>query len=326
MNFVRGFVASLLVLVGCLVAITAVPVRWADGQLQTDAYGTTVAPLLQDRELQRLLANAAFDAADEKGYAVPPRWKDRVHTQMATILATPEARQIWLDANLAARDLVVDGTGTKIVVDTGDLIDYVRKRLRAHGITLPRAPAEADTRLTLVDSPQIAQARESVNQLGTLAGVLPVAALGVLGLAILSARRRFVTLAAAGCAVALGMGGAMVALDVGKDQLLGNSAVAADEVTGTLVAAVYEAFGNSLRADLFGVLIAAVVLGVAGVAGAIVVPLLRRRSGAAQRPDGPWEDGAPMQPGYEQPYAQQRHQQAPYESQRPYSEPGRGRP
>ncbi|TDD14595.1 hypothetical protein [Nonomuraea diastatica] len=330
MRFVRAFFAGLLVLVGCIVAITAVPVRWADGQLQTDAYGNTVAPLLQDRELQRLLANTAFDAANEKGYAVPRQWKDRVHTQMATILATAEARQIWLDANLAARDLVVDGTGTKIVVDTGDLIDYVRQRLKAHGINVPRAPSEADTRLTLVDSPEIAQARESVNLLHTLAGVLPVTALGVLGLAVLIARRRFVTLASAGFAVALGMGGAMFALDAGKDQLLSNSAFAADEVTGALVTAVYDAFGNSLRADLFGALIAAVVAGAAGVALAIVVPLLRRRSGAAEHAADqrhePRGDGAPMRPGYEQPYAQQQHPSAPYASQQSYSESSRRQP
>ncbi|MEV0611992.1 hypothetical protein AB0I81_01640 [Nonomuraea sp. NPDC050404] len=286
-------------------AIVAVPARWADGQLQSDAYGSTVAPLLQDRELQRLLANTAFDAAGEKGYAVPRRWKDRIHTQMATILATDEARRIWLDANLAARDLVVDGTGSKIVVDTGDLIDYVRKRLKAHGISTPRAPSEADTRLTLVDSPQIAQARESVSLLNTLAGVLPLTALGVLALAVLIARRRFVTLAAAGFAIALGMGGAMLALNFGKEQLLANSAITANKVTGTLVAAVYDAFGNSLRADLSGALIAAVVVGAVGVALAIVIPLLRRRSGTAEhsadRPHEPHWDDAPMRPGYDRP-------------------------
>ncbi|NBE94195.1 hypothetical protein FE391_10680 [Nonomuraea sp. KC401] len=288
------------VLVGCLVAVAAVPVRWADGQLQTDAYATTVAPLLQDRELQRLLANTAFDAADAKGYAVPRRWKDRVRTQMATILATPQARQTWLDANLAGRDLVVDGTGSTIVVDTGDLIGYVRERLKALGVNLPRTPSEADTKLTLADSPQIAQVRESVRLLHTLAGVLPVAALGALALAVLVARRRFVTLASAGFAVALGMGGAMVALGIGRDRLLGSSALAAGEATGTLAASVYDAFGNSLRADLLTALVAAAVVGAAGVAATIVVPLLRRRSGEADPPPGARAYAVPAQAGYEQ--------------------------
>ncbi|TDE46485.1 hypothetical protein E1295_23320 [Nonomuraea mesophila] len=308
MRFVRGFVAVLSVVVGCLAAVAAVPVRWADGQLQTDAYATTVAPLLQDQELQRLLANTAFDAAGAKGYAVPRRWKDRVHTEMATILATPQARQLWLDANLAARDLVVDGTGSTIVVDTGDLIGYVRERLKALGVALPRTPSQADTELTLADSPQIAQVRESVRLLHTLAVVLPLAALGALALAVLVARRRFATLASAGFAVALGMGGAMVALGIGRDRLLGTGALAADEATGALAAAVYGAFGGSLRADLLTALVAAAVVGAAGVAAALVVPLLRRRSGAADPPPGTEAYGvaheAPAQAGYGQPYGQ----------------------
>lgn len=248
-------------MLGCLMAMAAVLVRWADAQLHTDAYAEAVGPLLQRPEVKSLILEAVSDALDATGREVPPQVERMVEGQVDAFVETPLAAELWREATVTARDTVVEGSGGQVTVNVDDLAQELRQQLARRGIDIP-APPETSANVVLMDSPAVAQIREMADLAGRLAPVLPIVAAGLLLLAVLVAPRRWPAVAACGFAVALGMGVLLAILP-----LVENFAVAEleDERTQSIVVPVYQAFAASLRSDLLWVLVPALVVGLLGL-------------------------------------------------------------
>jgi hypothetical protein len=266
----RGALSGLLVLLACVVAVAVVPVRWLDAQLHTDAYAETVRPLPRDPQMQRAISDRLAEAIASSGQEVPPVVARTIQSKVPVMLNTPEAGEIWVTANMTARDALLDGSGATVTVDIDELIAILSDRLRAEGVDVPAELPAHSSRVVLVDSPAVARAREAAELTATLAQALPLVAGGLLLLALLISGRRLRTLAFAGIGVAVVALAEIFALNLGRDRYL---ATVKNDTSRALLDAVAQAFARSLRADLLVMLL--VALGAA--AGGILLRLLLTR-------------------------------------------------
>lgn len=267
--------SGLLVVLGCVTAMAAVLVRWADAQLHTDAYAEAVGPLLQRPEVKSLIREAVSDALDATGRDVPPVIERTVEKQVDRFVETSLAAELWREATVGARDAVLEGSGSQVTVNVDDIAAELRRRLAERGIDIP-APPESRANVVVMDSPAVARLREAADLTRRLAPVLPIAAGALLLLAVLVAPRKWPAVAASGFGVAVGMGVLLAILP-----LVEAFAVAEleDERTRTIVVPIYQAFAASLRSDLLWVLVPALVVGVVGLVLAAVT-----RNEKAERP------------------------------------------
>jgi hypothetical protein len=284
---VRGAISSLLVLLACAVAVAVVPVRWLDAQLHTDAYAETVRPLPRDPEVQRAIIGRVTEAMESSGQEIPPEVTSTIESKVPVVLNTPEATEIWVRSNLAARDALLRGDGGQVTVDIDELIETLSDRLRAEGVEVPAELPEHSTRVVLVDTPAVARAREGSQLTATLAPALPLAAGGLLLLALLVSARRPRTLALAGIGVSVVALVEILALQVGRDRYL---ATVDDATSRALLEAVVQAFSRSMRSDLLVMLLAAAAVAVGGIVLGI---LTRRRDHDVDPEMPPTPDGRP---------------------------------
>ncbi|GAB3411255.1 hypothetical protein [Flindersiella endophytica] len=328
----RGLISGLLLFLGCVTALAAVPVRWADQQIHSDNYADTIRPLVKNPELQSALADLLLETAEDKtGQKLPPQAQAVVKTQVATVMNTPEATDLWVQANVTARDAVVNGTGNQVAVDVnqlaGELRGPVEEKLKPYNVSLPELPASAG-KIVLVDDPAVGQARETIQQIQQLASILPWVAIGLLAAAVAVSARRGRSLVAAGFGI-----GIPALIGVLVLTLAGASVAAAfgDSQTQPFILALGDAFVGSLRADLLWLLVACALAIVGGFVLSAVTSRRGEREDPAYGPDyDDYEAGPPpYQPqpyqqaqGYGQPqYPQQQYppQPQPYPGQQqPY--------
>lgn len=267
----RRVLAGLLVFVGCVATLAAVPLRWADQQVRSDSYAETIRPLVREPEVQAAMSDLVLDAVASSGRELPPRANALIENQVAAFMRTPAATELWETANLSARDAIVDGTDNRITVDVADLAERLREPLRDQGVPVPRELPSRSMRIVLAESPAVGQARETIDLVSTLAGVLPVLAVGLLGLALVVSPRRGGTLAAAGFGVGVPTLAFVLVLTLAEGAAV---ASVGNEQTRPFVLALYQAFAGSLRADLLWLLLGSALAAVGGIVLALVT---RRR-------------------------------------------------
>jgi hypothetical protein len=228
-RWTAGVVVLLLAAVLGGVAVIATYVR--DQVLDTNSYVSNVAPLSSDPQVQDALAarlsNVIVTQANLAGIAnnlatrlvqqgAPQRTTDLVQPLVQGItsfldntirsyLATPEFQRIWEDANRSAHTGVVavltgerqqgsavSSTGTTVTVDLGQILDRVKQRLAARGLTFVQRIPSVSIPYTLVDSPKLPKIRAWVRAFNSIALWLPWVAvvLFVAGFLITPNRRR----------------------------------------------------------------------------------------------------------------------------------------
>lgn len=317
---VRGLISGLLLFLGCVTALAAVPVRWADQQIHSDNYADTIRPLVKNPELQSALAELLIETAQDKtGQELPPQAQAVVKTQVAAVMNTPEASDIWVRANVTARDAVVNGTGNQVAVDVnqlaGELRGPVEEKLKPYNVTLPELPA-SEGKIVLVDDPAVGQARQTIEQIQQLASILPWVAIGLLVAAVAISPRRGRSLVAAGFGI-----GIPALIGVLVLTLAGASVASAfgDTQTQPFILALGDAFVGSLRADLIWLLVACAL---AIVGGFVLSAVTGRRRDDDQGYDSGYDDGyasgpepygayPPPSPYDQQPRPQYQPQQYP---------------
>jgi hypothetical protein len=217
-----------------------------------------------------MVADLVLEAAASYGRELPPEANGLIENQVATFMSTPAATELWVTANLAARDAVLDGTGNQVSIDVERLADQLREPLREQGVPVPRDLPVQATRIVLAESPAVGQARETVELMSLLAGVLPVVAVGSLALALLVSPRRGRTLAAIGFGIGIPALVFVLVLTVAEPPALDS---VGNEQTRPFIVALYQAFAQSLRADLLWLLLASA----AAAGGGIVLAIVSRR-------------------------------------------------
>ncbi|MEQ7124421.1 hypothetical protein ABN034_07840 [Actinopolymorpha sp. B11F2] len=162
-----------------------------------------------------------------------------IQSKVPVVLGTPEAAEIWVAANLAARDALLSGNGGKVAVDIDELVAILSERLRAEGVDVPADLPAHSSRVVLVASPAVARAREGSQLTTMLARALPLVAGALLLLALLISARRFRTLAIAGIGVSVVALVEILAVRLGRDRYL---ATVDDDTSRALLDAVAQAF------------------------------------------------------------------------------------
>lgn len=283
----RTALAGILLVLGCLAVAGAVPAMWAKQQFTGERYLSTVRPLVKEpavqdavsvrvtSELRRALdiqgmvdrgLGAAQLAgvpdsvlADLRGVLEPA---DAAVTALAekeicTALDSPAAERVWLDANRSARNAIVRGDRTEVVVDLTPLVEQVRRQLVAQGLTVASRVELGSPKLVLVRAESLERARVRYEQLASLAVALPVVAGALLVLAFLVARRRRRLLQLAGLGVSLAMVGLLVVPELYHDEAV--ASFGTQEPSRAIATELYDALAGSLRTTTLWVLAGAVL-------------------------------------------------------------------
>ncbi|MFE9661717.1 hypothetical protein [Streptomyces sp. NPDC005955] len=245
---VRSFFAALLITVGCVLAPLSVLSSWAADEVgNTDRYVATVAPLASDPDVQEAVADrvttALMDHLDltallsEAAPADRPRLEKAlgrlggalegavqsfVHDKALAVARSDAFAQVWTEANRRAHDSVdkaltgsgggaVHLTDDAVTVDLGPVVDRVKQRLVADGLTVAGKIPEVHTELTVARSEDIGKVRVWFRVLQVAGDWLPVIAAVLVAGGVLLARRRRRALVAG----ALGVAFAVAVLGVG---------------------------------------------------------------------------------------------------------------
>jgi hypothetical protein len=242
----RTSVVVLLVL-ACVLAPIAGTSIWLKNQVtNTDRYVRTVKPLASNPAIQSTIADdvtkALFTRVDVQARAqaaLPPRAKFlaaplgaqlKSYTRSVTLrfLESNQFQSLWENVQRRAHSRLVKvltgqgkvkTTNGKVVLDLTPIIEKVKEKLAARGITLPKrfSPGAAGTTIELIDSKNLQKAQQGVKLLKTVAIALPLIVLALLAAAIGLSRRRRRTLLQASLGIAFSMIVLGALLTVGRE-------------------------------------------------------------------------------------------------------------
>ncbi len=248
----RSFVAWLLIVLGCLCAISGTAALWMKvTALDTDTFVGTVAPLIQNDAVAKAVSAEAvqilLEQEDVQGKiegVLPSELQflaepatggvEAVLEKVAEeILKSGAFQAVWRETLRQAHATavaVLTGDGEvkvtrqgEVVLDLNDLVNELKDRLVSEGVEELEDVRidEEDASVVLFTSDELGAAKTAVDILELLAWVLPVLALVFFAGAILIAWDRRAIVMGAGAALALTMALELVLLAVSKSQLLG---------------------------------------------------------------------------------------------------------
>jgi hypothetical protein len=288
----KSWLRKVLLVVFSLCLALSVLTLWVRIQIDnTDRFVRTVEPVAADAAIQESVVVALTDRfsarlseaqtretlVDRQGYLAAPinaLLSDYVEETVRSVVTSEEFQQFWADARRAIHprvSAILTGSDTEnmtsaagtVTVDLAPLVDAVQVRLNERGLDIfnaaPSGPA--DTTITLVDSPELAEVQGLVDVLVTLAVVFPIVALIALcGYLWLSPRRRS-GIICAGLAVAMSMVVLLVLFSAARWRYLDGVSTDVDRAAA---AAFFDIVGRYLRWAIR--LLALLGLVIAGVA------------------------------------------------------------
>ena len=282
--------------------------------LDTDRYVATVAPLASDPAVQNAVATRVTDelvqqldletltrdaltALTDNAPRVPEaivglapvlanQANGFIGDQVTRFVRSDAFANLWVQANRAAHNNVVavltGGSGRAltatadgaVVLNLGPVVDAVKQRLVARGLSFASNIPQVSTTITVFQSNDIAKAQRWTRAFDRIATWLPWIALllaaAAVGVAPRGSRRRAVVIVASAVALAmivLGLG-----ITIGRAVYLG--AVPSDVLPPSATSVVFDTVVQPLRSSLRFVLVVALVVAIASF---LVGP-----SGAAQ--------------------------------------------
>jgi len=204
----KRWTARALLISFCVGIALSVVSIWMRNQINdTDRYMRTVGPLASDPAIQEAVVTGVttrfssfLDEAatrdtltDRQRYLAAPLTlllTNFVEDTVRSIVTSDEFPQYWTRANELAHPMVsavltgegsenVSTAGGRITLDLTPLVEAVKTRLRDRGVDFfDRIPGDQlDPQITIVDSPELANAQDWVDVLDALAYVLPILSL-----------------------------------------------------------------------------------------------------------------------------------------------------
>jgi hypothetical protein len=277
----RSIAAAVCVVLAVLLTTPAAIAYWGQRTLNdSERYLDTVGPLVESPEVQEAIATTVIDAIEAQvdveailnqvfaGVITDrPRLQQLVgplagavngliESQVRQFVASDEFADIWVRVNTRTQQGLVrvlkgEETGAvslqgdQVVLDVSEVIDQVKARLVARGLTIvENVPIpDVDKQIVLLDAPQLKQARTIYAFANPVARWLiwVVAALYLAGL-LLSRRRARMT-------VIIGLGLAANALLVALALSIGRQ-LFIDQLTGTVFGPASSVFYDTLLAYL----------------------------------------------------------------------------
>jgi hypothetical protein len=247
----RAPVASVLIVIGCVLAPVSVLGVWTANQVSdTSRYVANVEPLVHDPAIQNALTDKLTNAitsrldvtglTDQAASALSSRGLTRVggllktfgpsiassvagfiHGQIHKIVTGPRFARAWVQANtvmhqqlvkaLSGRGGAVSVSNGQVVIDLAPFINIVKRDLAAHGFTLVNSLPAIHPTLTLFSAKYLVKAQTGYRLINDLKIVLPILTLLLLAAGVYIARGHRRALIGAG----LGFAASMLVLGAG---------------------------------------------------------------------------------------------------------------
>ena len=298
----RGPVAVLLIVVGCIMAPISVLSVWTANQVSnSDRYVANVAPLINEPAVQRALIDkisaAVSSQVDAKGVAsrAATQLSSRGLTRLSALLSNfsgsiagavdgfiystvakavsgPAMASLWVRGNRAAHTQLVNAlaghnsalsvSNDKVVLSLGPLINKVKARLSARGLTLVDSLPPINPTFPLFSAKYLVKAQSLYRALTTLKWVLPLLTLALLAAGVYVARRHRRALVGSGLGLAASMLVLGAALAIVRAVYL--SKVPGSVLPADAAAVVFDTFVRFIRQGLRVLLVLGLVVALAG--------------------------------------------------------------
>jgi hypothetical protein len=298
----RGPVATVLIVLGCVLAPVSVLAVWSANQVSnTSRYVENVAPLISDPAVRGAITDKVStqitDKLNVQGVAktaaaqLSQRGLTRlgallstfsgsiasgvgglIHSAVAKIVASPVVKNIWIQGNrightqlvraLSGQSSSLTTSNGKVVLGLGPFIDQVKHRLAARGLTLVDKLPYINPTIPLFDAKYLVRARSLYNALTTLKWALPLITLVLLAAGVYVARRHRRALIGAG----LGVAGSMLVLGIGIAvvRTIYLNKVPSSVLPADAAAVVFDTIVRFIRQGLRVVLVLGLVVALAG--------------------------------------------------------------
>lgn len=244
----RGPVATVLIVLGCVLAPISVVSVWAANQVSnTSRYVENVSPLITEPAVRNGLTDKISTAVtkeiDVQGVtkqaaaqlsargltklgsllsdfsgSIASGVAGFIHSAVAKIVASPQVTRLWIQGNRIVHQqlvLALEGKKSAITVSNGQvviglapIIDQVKHKLSARGLTIVNKLPPINPTFSLFSAKYLVKAQSLYRLLTTLKWVLPILALVCLAAGVYVARRHRRALIGAG----LGLAAAMLVL------------------------------------------------------------------------------------------------------------------
>jgi hypothetical protein len=247
----RGPVSILLIVLGCILAPVSVLAVWTSNQVSnTDRYVANVSPLIREPAVKGALTDTITTAVTNQIHvqsfakqaaaeltkhgltrlgalisnfsgSIASGVAGLIHTVVAKVVNSQAVATLWVNGNrFAHAELVKALSGQpgalsvsngKVVIGLGPVIDKVKNRLAAHGLTLVQHLPTINPTFPLFSAKYLVKAQSAYRLLNTLKWVLPVLSIILLAAGVYVARRHRRALVGA----SLGLAGSMLVLGLG---------------------------------------------------------------------------------------------------------------
>jgi hypothetical protein len=241
----RTPVATVLIVIGCLLAPVSVLGVWAANQVSdTSRYIANIEPLIHEPSVQNALTDKVTNQitshlnitgyTDQAAALLTSKGLPRVgtllktfgpslasavagfiHTQVHKLVTSARFAQTWIKVNTVAHQTLVKAlsgqpgaiavSNGEVTIDLAPFIAIVKQALAARGFTLINSLPALHPTLTLFSARQLVQARTAYRTLNDLKIVLPVLALLLIAVGVYLARGHRRALIGAGLGFAASM-------------------------------------------------------------------------------------------------------------------------
>ena len=304
-------------MLGCVLAPVSVLGVWTANQVSdTSKYVANVSPLITQPAVKNALtdkiSNAVSAQIDVQGVAkkaaaeLSSRGLTRlgalisnfsgsiasgvdglIHSTVAKIISNPLVARLWVHANRLAHTQLVKAlsgqksalsvSNGKVVIGLGPIIDKVKHRLAAHGLTLVNSLPPINPTFPLFSAKYLVHAQSMYRLLTTLKWALPLLTLILLAAGIYVARRHRRALVGAG----LGLAASMIVLGLGLAiaRAIYLNKVPSSVLPADAAAVVFDTLVRFIKQGLRVLLVLGLVVAVAGFFTGPSVTAVRTRDG-----------------------------------------------
>jgi hypothetical protein len=297
----RAPVATVLIVLGCMLAPISVVADWTASQVSdTSRYVANVTPLITEPAVRNALTDkistAIDDQIDVQGFtkqvaaqlsakgltrlgsllsgfsgSIASGVSGFIHSTVAKIIASPRVQKLWVRGNrLVHQQLVLALEGKKsaitvshgqVVIGLAPVIDQVKRNLAARGLTIVNKLPPINPTFSLFSAKYLVKAQSLYRLLKTLKWVLPALTLALLAAGIYIARRHRRAVIGAGLGIAASMLVLGIALAIGRTIYLNKLPAT---VSADAAAAAFDTIVRFIKESLRVLFVLGLVVALAG--------------------------------------------------------------
>jgi hypothetical protein len=313
----RGPVATVLIVIGCVLAPVSVIAVWTANQVSdTSRYIANIEPLIHEPAVQNALTDKVSTAITSHlnvtGYvhqaaglltgrgltrlgglltsfapSIASAVDGYIHSTVHKIVTGPRFAHTWIQVNTVAHQTLVkvlsgQGNATQVVngqvtIDLAPFINIVKQNLVSRGFTLVSKLPPIHIQLALFSSRDLTKAQTLYRLINDLKIVLPILALVLIALGVYIARRHRRALIGAGLGFAASMLVLAVGLAIARTIYL--NSVPPGVLPSDAASVIYDTFVRFIRQALRVLLLVGLVVAAAAFLSGPSVTAVRVRRG-----------------------------------------------